>query len=93
METDSTLSNSLEYEDEWIAFCKADYEDFKLKNPPPFVAHFWSGSVFYNALEDWGREWNKHCRVVGEKWWNGRGFTVTDWPYREPITVSPLNKS
>ena len=83
------LGDSSQYADEWEAFCKADYEAYKEKHPQPFVAHFWSGSAFYDSLEDWGREWDRRCRIIGEKWWRERGFTITIYPRQGGITVSP----
>jgi hypothetical protein len=84
------LEDSSQYADEWEAFCRADYDAYKAKHPQPFIAHFWSGSAFFNSAEDWSDEWRRHYMRVGEAWWNARGFTVTSWPRRDPITVAPL---
>ncbi len=84
------MLDSTAFAAEWEVFCRADYEAYKLEHPQPFVANFYSGGNFYNALERWGDDWRKHYMRVGEKWWNERGFTVTSWPRREPITVAPI---
>lgn len=76
---------------EWEAFCRVEYEQYKEKHKQPFVAHYWSGSAYYDALERWLDDWRKHYKTVGEAWWNSHGFTVDTWPAREPITVVPWN--
>lgn len=74
---------------EWEAFCKSLYDGYKHENPPPFIAHFLSFSAYANAYDNWGRGWDEYCQVEGEKWWNERGYTVSNWPRHGRITVIP----
>lgn len=79
MEAITEVDSSI-FAKEWESFCKSDYLAYKTSHPQPFIAHFWSGSAFFNAQERWSDDYRRHYIKIGEAWWNQRGFTVTAWP-------------
>jgi hypothetical protein len=80
-------SISIELEQEWLKFCKGEFENWKKTNPP--------SPLFINNphwMYDWEMErkekWKEHIDKIGDEWWKARGYR-TIWPDddRKPLQV------
>jgi len=69
---------SFELEQEWIMFCKNEYETWKKLNPPsPIFLN--NPSWQFEREYERSKKWKDHIRKLGDNWWKFCGYQ-TEWP-------------
>jgi|WetSurMetagenome_2_1015567.scaffolds.fasta_scaffold731014_2 hypothetical protein len=76
-----------ELEQEWVRFCKDEYQEWSKTNPPsPLFIN--NPRWMYEWEVERTKNWIGHINPIVERWWKVHGYKIT-WPAndRDPISI------